>query len=241
MSTFLILLVLACKKDSYVAPVAKGVAIANDPTFGKIITDDLGKTLYFFSADIAGTNTCQAGCASNWPVFHVSNISIGAGLDASDFAEITNSDGSKQTTYKGWPLYYYIEDKKSGDVLGDKVGNLWYVGKPDYAIMISFNPSTGKKYLVAPKGKTLYAFNNDTNGASSCTGACVSSWPPFSNNSGIVPSILSATSMGLATGSQQTTYKGMPLYYNSQDQVRGDAKGQGFANGLWNVVDETRF
>jgi len=243
---FLVVLLIACsKKDSYVIPVAQGVAIKSNSTFGNILTDDLGQALYFFSSDYAGANTCYGGCATDWPVFYVSNISLGSGLDQTDFSEITNANGAKQTTYKGWPLYYYLEDKKEGDVLGDKVGNFWYVAKPDYSVMVSYNPATGKKYLVAPKGKTLYIYDNDANGVSNCTGSCITTWPAFANTNMIVPSLLSASDFGLITrtsdATHQSTYKGRPLYYYSLDQVRGDVRGHGLSNGAWLELDDTRF
>ncbi len=32
-----------------------------------------------------------------------------------------------QTTYNGWPLYYFAEDAAAGDVNGQGVGDKWYV------------------------------------------------------------------------------------------------------------------
>jgi predicted lipoprotein with Yx(FWY)xxD motif len=40
-------------------------------------------------------------------------------------------DGEKQTSYKGWPLYYFFKDKKPGDVSGEGVNSVWYVIYPD--------------------------------------------------------------------------------------------------------------
>ena len=43
---------------------------------------------------------------------------------------ITRDDGTTQTTYKGYPLYYWQNDKKRGDVTGQDVGKVWYVIDP---------------------------------------------------------------------------------------------------------------
>jgi predicted lipoprotein with Yx(FWY)xxD motif len=34
---------------------------------------------------------------------------------------ITRADGSLQTTYKGWPLYYFSKDAGPGDLKGENV------------------------------------------------------------------------------------------------------------------------
>jgi predicted lipoprotein with Yx(FWY)xxD motif len=227
------------------APVAKGIAIKANMTFGNILTDDLGKTLYFFANDFAGKNSCTGGCISAWPIFYIENMTIGAGLNQADFAEITNADGKKQITYKNWPLYYYVGDMKADEVTGDKANMVWYVAKPDYSLMIANNPAEpGGKYLVAPKGRVLYTFNVDGVGVSNCTGGCITTWPAFLNTNGIVPSILSAGDMSVITRTgetaQQSAYKGKPLYYFSLDTAPGDEMGQGVA-GKWFKVNEDRF
>jgi predicted lipoprotein with Yx(FWY)xxD motif len=43
-------------------------------------------------------------------------------------------DGTTQVTYNGWPLYYYYEDGKPGDILGDDIesfGDDWYLVGPN--------------------------------------------------------------------------------------------------------------
>ena len=52
------------------------------------------------------------------------------GDDAADQHESTREDGKRQTTYKGWPLYYFAGDKAPGDVLGQGLGNVWFVANP---------------------------------------------------------------------------------------------------------------
>jgi predicted lipoprotein with Yx(FWY)xxD motif len=44
------------------------------------------------------------------------------------------SDGTEQVTYKGHPLYFYDDDKDSGDAYGEgskQFGASWYVLKPN--------------------------------------------------------------------------------------------------------------
>src|SRR5258706_4531384 len=156
-----LLLILSCGKVEPPPTVAKGVALKANPTGGgSIIVDDLDHTLYFFAQDYAGLNTCQGDCAPKWTVFYVNNISVGAGLDQADFGEITLTGGGKQTTYKGWPLYRYSGDAKAGDMTGDNFNHVWFFAKPDYSVMIAVNPTSPRKYLVAPNGRTLYTYDN---------------------------------------------------------------------------------
>jgi predicted lipoprotein with Yx(FWY)xxD motif len=42
----------------------------------------------------------------------------------------TRTDGTKQYTYKGMPLYFYSKDTKPEDVTGDGVGGVWHLVKP---------------------------------------------------------------------------------------------------------------
>jgi predicted lipoprotein with Yx(FWY)xxD motif len=100
-------------------PNTKVVSIKADSKFGNVLTNSSGAALYFFAIDANGSSGCTGGCAANWPAFYnVDTTNVGAGLNAADFRTITRSDGAKQTTYKGWPLYTYAGDGTSG-------GGLW--------------------------------------------------------------------------------------------------------------------
>ncbi|HMG08685.1 MAG TPA: hypothetical protein VK609_09260, partial [Mucilaginibacter sp.] len=118
----------SCSKDNnndspYNSPQAPTttatVQLANNAKFGSILTDKAGRTLYSFAVDAADKSNCNGNCAITWPVFYDANPSLGTGLKSSDFGVITRADNSKQTTYKGWPLYYYSGDSKAGDTNGD--------------------------------------------------------------------------------------------------------------------------
>ncbi|WP_311676569.1 hypothetical protein [Pedobacter cryoconitis] len=47
------------------------------------------------------------------------------------------TDNTKQTTYKGWPLYYYSGDSKKGDINGDGILKTWFVSTPVYKLMFA--------------------------------------------------------------------------------------------------------
>ncbi|MGW8323142.1 MAG: hypothetical protein ACWGSD_16460, partial [Thermodesulfobacteriota bacterium] len=39
-------------------------------------------------------------------------------------------DGTKQSTFRGYPLYYWSGDEKEGDTNGQGVKNVWFVIDP---------------------------------------------------------------------------------------------------------------
>jgi len=83
----------------------------------KFIVDARGNTLYNFNKDNPGVSNCKGNCLKTWPVYYGENIVAPSLMNTSDFGEITNN-GSKQTTFKQMPLYYYINDTKRGDTNG---------------------------------------------------------------------------------------------------------------------------
>ncbi|MEO5595015.1 MAG: hypothetical protein ABIR15_03140, partial [Chitinophagaceae bacterium] len=107
---FLSVVFKSCSKSTTPEKISS-VQLSTDPVLGTILTDSKGYTLYYFSNDIdGGINKCTGGCLAVWPIFYDSLLSagtLGSGLNLSDFTTITTSLGTKQTAYKGWPLYYY--------------------------------------------------------------------------------------------------------------------------------------
>jgi predicted lipoprotein with Yx(FWY)xxD motif len=65
---------------------------------------------------------CSGACATAWPPLQATgNPTAGKGLTASKLGTITRSNGTRQVTYNGHPLYLFIKDKKPGDVTGQGV------------------------------------------------------------------------------------------------------------------------
>lgn len=109
------------------------IKVANDPKLGKILTDSKGMTLYMFTLDKSTSNesTCYDDCAVSWPPLLVSSGKpVLASGTAGTLDTIKRRDQTMQVTYNGMPLYYYVKDKKPGDVYGQNVDNKWFVIKP---------------------------------------------------------------------------------------------------------------
>jgi len=111
------------------------VGVATDPTYGPILVDSKGLTLYVYERDSNNTSNCYGGCARAWPPLIVTDVAAVAGESEVTGALGTTrrTDGTHQVTYNGMPLYYFVSDKKPGDTTGQDVGSSgrkWYVVPP---------------------------------------------------------------------------------------------------------------
>jgi predicted lipoprotein with Yx(FWY)xxD motif len=114
------------------APGDVTVQVSKDANLGDILVDGKGMTLYRFEKDQANVSNCYDQCAANWPP-----LLIAAGKEASAGQGVTGklgvierTDGSRQVTYNGLPLYYFIKDTKAGDTTGQNVGQVWFIVHP---------------------------------------------------------------------------------------------------------------
>ncbi|MCX7794097.1 MAG: hypothetical protein N2257_06815 [Thermodesulfovibrionales bacterium] len=114
-----------------VSAMDHAIKIQEKEGLGKYLTDAEGKTLYWFKKDAPGKSTCTGPCLERWPLYYRESIVPPKGLKAEDFGTITREDGKKQTTFRGYPLYYFFNDKKAGDTNGQGVNNVWFVINPD--------------------------------------------------------------------------------------------------------------
>ncbi|MFD5036331.1 hypothetical protein ACFWNI_04350 [Streptomyces sp. NPDC058377] len=98
---------------------------------GKILVNSKGHTLYLFQSDKTNKSTCNGDCAKAWPVLKADGKTIAkGGVNSKLLSTITRSDGSKQVTYKGHPLYTFADDTKAGQTNGQGLnafGAKWYV------------------------------------------------------------------------------------------------------------------
>jgi predicted lipoprotein with Yx(FWY)xxD motif len=214
--------------------------IKNDSHFGSVITDGSGNTLYFFSLDANGNSACTSGCLPVWPVVYSASPTFGTGLNAGDFSTITRTDGSKQTTYKGWPLYTY-----SGDGMMLSVTQL--VGDDGVKYDSTYKAGTGPTlYITDDRGVTLYSFTVDKSGKNNYTLSDFSNdsfWPIVQLSSvQNVPSSLDKSAFSSITvfGQTQLTYKGWPVYRFGPDALtRGNTKGVSITTpGAWPVMNQ---
>jgi predicted lipoprotein with Yx(FWY)xxD motif len=271
LAVFCICLLFSCNDKDDPPPAAGAkVQLRADAQLGSVLTDENNRTLYSFANDVNGENNCSGGCANVWPVFYAGdNLTqnmLAAGLDLADFGTVTTGAGAKQTTYKGWPLYYYAPlagsantPEAAGENQGEGVAGFWHVAKPDYTIRLlnaqlvgadgknytgAYVEGTGKTlYFTDAKGATIYTFTKDSSNNNNFTKADFSNngvWPIYETDKVVVPSTLDKTLFGSIDvfGKKQLTYKGWPLYYFGADnKLRGSNKGVSFPSpGVWPVA-----
>ncbi|MGH3270867.1 MAG: COG4315 family predicted lipoprotein [Trebonia sp.] len=101
---------------------------------GSFLTNSAGRAVYLFLADSSGKSTCSGACAAAWPpVVATGQPTAAGGAQSSDLGTITRSDGTKQVTYDGHPLYYFVGDTGPGTDKGqgvDGFGAKWWLVAP---------------------------------------------------------------------------------------------------------------
>jgi predicted lipoprotein with Yx(FWY)xxD motif len=113
---------------------ARSTLVVRSSAYGKILFDGRGYVLYAFTRDSPGRSACSGACTRAWPVyFRKGALSAGAGVKRALLGTTKRRDGRRQVTYAGRPLYYYVGDRKPGQITCQNVveyGGTWLVVRP---------------------------------------------------------------------------------------------------------------
>ena len=135
---------------------------------GAFLTNGSGRTVYLWAQDGMNMSACSGACAAAWPpVPATGTLTATGGAKASDLGTITRSDGTKQVTYDGHPLYYFVGDSAAGQTNGqgsDNFGAKWW--------------------LVAPSGVKITAADTAAAAAANAPAPSAPSAPASSNAGG---------------------------------------------------------
>jgi len=221
------------------------LSLAQNATFGHILADGAGRTLYAFTKDVGSTSSCYDKCAASWPALLTAGTpQLGDGIASTLISTTVRTDGTNQVTYNGRPVYYFAGDKAPGDTAGQALGKVWWVVSPEGnlikpASLAVTQTDTLGKFLNDSAGFTLYVYSPDTKDTSNCYGQCEKFWPPLLTTdkpalaAGVDASLLGTTVR--KDGSTQVTYNGAQLYYFLKDAAPGDTKGKGLQQ-VWHVL-----
>lgn len=130
--------------------IAPRIETATKQPYGQYLTDASGRTLYMFMADEQGkgASACYDACAQAWPpaLAGQGGPEAGPNVKKDMLGTFERRDGSRQLTYNGWPLYYFVKDRGPGDVTGQDVeafGGEWYLVAPDGSVNRKHGEKTG--------------------------------------------------------------------------------------------------
>jgi predicted lipoprotein with Yx(FWY)xxD motif len=117
---------------------AKTTPVKTGPSpYGRILTDGKGHTLYLFTREKTATSQCYGACAKAWPPLIARGKPVARGAAKQSLLGTTRRrDGSRQVTYGGHPVYYYVGETKPAQVLCqnvDEFGGTWLVVSPSGA------------------------------------------------------------------------------------------------------------
>jgi len=216
------------------------IVVQSNAFIGSYLADAAGRTLYTYGNDFPGdcntapVSNCIADCLVSWPPFDAGARGLGAGLDDAAFGTITLGDGSSQTTYFGWPLYYYKSDLTLGQMTGQGKAKTWHAAEPVPPSIMIMKIGT-LKYLADAAGHTLYVSaadqvgTGDTLPISSCAAECLDTFEPFHSKTLSMVTSLEPGDFEVfvrsGQGGVQIAYKGLPLYRASTDLKSGQMNG----------------
>jgi predicted lipoprotein with Yx(FWY)xxD motif len=90
------------------------------------------------------------------------------------------------------------------------------------------------RVVTTVAGATLYTFDEDQNGQSSCYDDCAKHWPPLIALSA-AKAYYRMSLTPRADGQQQWAHDGKPLYTYVNDTMPGDTNGDNVGN-VWHVI-----
>lgn len=193
-----------------------------------------GFALYTFDTDTAGTSNCSGNCLVNWPALMADEGAVAQ----PPYTLVARASGKFQWAINGMPLYLYVGDTKAGDTKGDGVANVWHLART--APVVTKQHSSGTLFtahgnLVTATGAsdsvhqnfTLYTFDKDTPGVTTCFNGCLAAWPAlYAAADAKAFGDFSLVERGTNKGVKQWAYKGKPLYFYVGDSAPGDLNGE---------------
>ena len=113
---------------------AASVVSTKTSSLGTFLVDANGRALYLWDADHGAKSTCSGACAQAWPPLTTTSTPKASGkVEASLLGTTKRTDGSREVTYAGHPLYTFAGDTQAGQTTGqgsNGFGAPWWVVTP---------------------------------------------------------------------------------------------------------------
>ena len=108
-------------------PVGTTVMVIEHTKLGFVLAQANGQVVYTYSKDKkGGTPTCTGTCAATWIPATGTPQAGPADVFPGQFGLVTRSDGSKQITYNGYPLYL-LKGAQPLTTTGNGMDGVWHV------------------------------------------------------------------------------------------------------------------
>jgi predicted lipoprotein with Yx(FWY)xxD motif len=126
-------IVLGAASGAHARVRSTATAVPVKTSSAQMLVDGRGMTLYVFAPDRKNKSVCYGTCAVYWPpVIVPKGTTVPPTLPGlkGTFGVSVRTDGKRQLTYDGAPLYTFIKDKQPGAMTGqglDVVGGYWWV------------------------------------------------------------------------------------------------------------------
>jgi predicted lipoprotein with Yx(FWY)xxD motif len=143
----------AQRRTPQAAAAGSAISVAQTPV-GKALVDANGRTLYLFLDDKPNVSRLSAAGQAVWPPF--TSTTTPAAKGGASAAQIGIITATRQITYNGHPLYYYVGDQRPGQTAGqglNEFGARWYVLSASGAAITSTAPTASQEGTTSPAGE----------------------------------------------------------------------------------------
>ena len=180
----------------------------------------------------------RPSCTDLWPPAYATDEAKPVG----QWSIVLRRDGTRQWAYDEQPLYVSVRDRQAGDVFG---GTTRRYGGDSPAMRVPIKPRTLLppgfavrsvtlgRMLTTDKNESVYAYDGDDAGSTSCYDDCMRLWQPI-----LAPALARPTRewtlLERSPGVSQWVYRGKPLYTHALDQHSWSQQGSDI--GAWDNV-----
>jgi predicted lipoprotein with Yx(FWY)xxD motif len=121
------------KAAEHAAPVSGLTIKTSNSPYGEVLFSKGERAIYYFGKESTRRARCYGECAQAWPpVITRGRPQAGTGAKAALLGTTRRSDGRRQVTYDGHPLYFYVNDPPGevGCHNVEEFGGLWLAVQP---------------------------------------------------------------------------------------------------------------
>jgi predicted lipoprotein with Yx(FWY)xxD motif len=176
----------------------------------------------------------RPSCTQQWPPF----LAAADAKPVGKWTVVERTDGKKQWSYDGWPIYTSALDHKAGDVIGGtrrkNKGDapVWrepISPRPNVPSQFAVYQTVQGRLLGTSIGFSVYSYDKDGVNKSNCVNACLTDWTPMEAPE-YARAIGEFSIFERTPGIRQWAFRGKPLYTSVADsKVRsfdgGDVPG----------------